>query len=731
MDTRKQIQLRAKAAVNGGFVINDVPDKNVPGTFAVSDTATKRSYRVVYHGIASSWNSCDCTDFRTNGLGTCKHLEAVARWLSAAGRTPDPKLPRNSAIDICYIGGRRLRLRIGQTNSEAVAMAAMRYFDDDLFAVPGMVGELPTFIEQAKRLDSRFHVTSDALALILDERDTLRRRNLAESLDDSEIGSVLRTRLYPFQMEGIRFAFGAGRALIADEMGLGKTVQALATAELFKARRMASSVLVVCPTSLKYQWKKEIDRFTGSDVTVVEGHHTVRRTLYGTSAFYKIVSYHTLANDINALGPLRYDILIMDEVQRLKGWNARIVQAAGRVGSDYAVVLSGTPIGDKPEELYSALRFVDQYAPGLVRQQMAGDDTGYGSVADIRQRIRSRMLRRSKADVAGQLPDCINRVLPVPMTKEQQAVYDENKTAVVQLAEKWRRYSFLSEKDRKRLLLSLGQMRMVCDSTYVVDQRSRFDTKVAEAVQLVKDALENGNDKIVVLTRWERMARIVGEELEREGVVYSYLHGGLPPSVRAAKATDFAADPAVHVMLATDTGAAGTDLSCASVAISLDRPLGQAMAGRRMACIYSPGRSVPLLCVHLIASGTIEEAVNDADDSGCGVFDEVFDGVDDRITLDDDKLTLITQALTGILGDGQAQSVSVPDASELMEAGAMFVAALTKALSSDEATETLLNQFVVTDPATGRTEVRIPVAGRGSVAAFLASLRRMFGQDKR
>lgn len=177
-------------------------------------------------------------------------------------RTPDPKLPRNSAIDICYIGGRRLRLRIGQTNSEAVAMAAMRYFDDDLFAVPGMVGELPTFIEQAKRLDSRFHVTSDALALILDERDTLRRRNLAESLDDSEIGSVLRTRLYPFQMEGIRFAFGAGRALIADEMGLGKTVQALATAELFKARRMASSVLVVCPTSLKYQWKKEIERFT-------------------------------------------------------------------------------------------------------------------------------------------------------------------------------------------------------------------------------------------------------------------------------------------------------------------------------------------------------------------------------------------------------------------------------------------------------------------------------------
>ena len=96
-----QIQLRSQAAKKGGFAIADIVDKNVPGMFAVTNPKTRRNYRVVYHGLASSWNCCDCMDFRTNGLGTCKHIEAVAQWLKSKGRTPDPRMPRNSGIDVC------------------------------------------------------------------------------------------------------------------------------------------------------------------------------------------------------------------------------------------------------------------------------------------------------------------------------------------------------------------------------------------------------------------------------------------------------------------------------------------------------------------------------------------------------------------------------------------------------------------------------------------------------
>lgn len=744
-----QIQLRRQAARKDGLVVSDMPDKNVPGSFSVSNAKTKRNYRVVYHGIASSWNSCDCMDFRTNGLGTCKHIEAVDRWLKENGRTPETRMPRNSAIDVCYMGGRRLRLRIGATDSESVAMAAMRYFDDDMFAVPGMVSELPAFIEQVRRLDPRFYVSPDAFNLILDERDNLRRRQLVTEMTDSEFGRVLHTKLYPYQIDGIRFAFGAGRALIADEMGLGKTVQAIGTAELLKARRMATSALILCPTSLKYQWKREIERFTDSDVTVIEGLHTRRRELYLTPTFYKIVSYHTLANDIKVLGSLRSDILIMDEVQRLKNWNTQISQAARRIDSDYAIVLSGTPLENKLDELYSVMQFVDQYALGpyhrfidnTVITAPNGKVTGYKNLNEVGQKLKGCMIRRRKADVALQLPERSDQMLYVPMTKEQQAIHDEFKSIVAQLSMKWQRYRFLSEKDRKRLLLSLGQMRMVCDSTFILDQRSRYDTKVAEAVQLVKDALENGHNKIVIFSQWERMTRIVGEELEREGITYEYLHGGVPSTKRGALTECFSKDPDIHVFLSTDAGSTGLNLQVASVIINLDLPWNPAVLEQRIARIYRIGQRRPIQVINLIAAGSIEERMLANLNFKSGLFTGVLDGGDDQITLDDAKLTRVTQALTEVFANEDSEKklktdnipaniektsvVTDPSTDDLMSKGMEFFSTLAHTLASPKATEALLDKIVHTDPQTGHTTINIPVDSRKTVEDIFTSIAKI------
>ena len=771
-----QIQLRSQAAKKGGFAIADIVDKNVPGMFAVTNPKTRRNYRVVYHGLASSWNCCDCMDFRTNGLGTCKHIEAVAQWLKSKGRTPDPRMPRNSGIDVCYIGGRRLRLRPGGPNQTALTMAAMRYFDDDLFAVPGMVTELPAFIEQAKRIDPRFYISTDALNLILEERDNRRRRELAATLDDSEIGSVLKTKLYPYQVEGIRFAFGAGRALIADEMGLGKTVQAIGTAELLKAHSMATSALIVCPTSLKYQWKREIERFTDSDVTVVEGVHTHRRELYAAPTFYKIVSYHTLANDIKTLGNLHADVLIMDEVQRLKNWNTQIAQAARRVDSDYAVVLSGTPLENKLDELYSVMQFVDQYALGPYHEFVdrttisspTGKVTGYRNLNEVGERLKGCMLRRRKADVSLQLPSRSDQMLYVPMTKEQQAIHDECRSIVAQLAMKWQRHRFLSEKDRKRLLLTLSQMRMVCDSTYILDQRSRYDTKVAEAVQLVRDAIDNGNDKVVIFSQWERMTRIVGEELEREGIGYEYLHGGVPSAKRGAMTERFASDPTTHVFLSTDAGATGLNLQCVSVIINLDLPWNPAVLEQRIARIYRIGQRRPIQVINLISADTIEERMLSTLNFKSGLFAGVLDGGDDQITIDDAKLTKVTTALAEVLDESEehgsgdnrpasnAEQTEQPEqteqteqieqlehsepseptkpkaapaaGNEFVDAATAFMGSLAKTLSTPGAVEALVDNVVKTDPETGRTVLQIPVDSRDTVMTIFSALGKMFAK---
>lgn len=187
-------------------------------------------------------------------------------------------------------------------------------------------------------------------------------------------------------------------------MGLGKTIQAIGTAELMRKHQFISSALIICPTSLKYQWKKEIERFTDAKAIVVEGNHLTRKVLYGAEEFYKIVSYNSVCNDIKILKSLHTDFLIMDEVQRLKNWNTQISKAARHIESDYSVILSGTPLENKLEELYSIMQFVDQFCLGpyyqFLDQTVVRSDTGkvvsYKNLNAIGEQMKNVLIRRRK-----------------------------------------------------------------------------------------------------------------------------------------------------------------------------------------------------------------------------------------------------------------------------------------------------------------------------------------------
>lgn len=752
-----QKALRRLAADKGDFAVAELSDRWSPGQYTVTSPQSRRSYRVVFHGDDSDRNYCECMDFRTNNLGVCKHVEAVSIWLEKRGKKPVTALPKRSSLEMSYKGGRRLMLRLGTTAPEGLAMAAMRYFDDDFTAVPGMVAELPAFIEQARKLDPQFHCYPDALNYILEERDRLRRHTLLGTLKPTDIENVLNTKLYPYQIDGIRFAFDAGRSLIADEMGLGKTVQAIGTAELMKKQNMVGSVLIVCPTSLKYQWKKEIERFTGSSVTVIEGPHTHRRELYKTEAFYKIVSYHTLANDIKAFGTLRFDMLIMDEVQRLKNWNTQIAQAARRVESDYCVVLSGTPLENKLEELYSVMQFVDQYALGPYYEFLdrhvvtspTGKVTAYRALNEIGTILKPYMLRRRKCDVAIQLPERSDKVLFVPMTKEQRQLHDECQNAVAQLVYRWQAHRFLSEKDRKRLLLLISRMRMVCDSTFIIDQKSRFDTKIGEALQLITAMTESGDEKAVVFSQWERMTRILAEELDKAGIAYEYLHGGVPSAKRRFLTENFRTDPEKRVFISTDAGSTGLNLQAASLVINLDLPWNPAVLEQRIARVYRIGQRRNIHVINMVAAGTIEERMLSTLNFKSNLFAGILDGGDDQITLDDNKLNRIAESISEIIPENapaqgamvaedepednrpEASGTETPhketsQANELMAKAADFISCLADTLRSPEATAGLIDSLVHTDPETGRTEVRIPVENRNAVADIVGAFAKIF-----
>ncbi|EJX07637.1 helicase, Snf2 family protein [gut metagenome] len=387
------------------YGIAELNSKDYPGYYQVSNPLSKNEYKVVYRGEESPWNFCSCMDFKASRLGTCKHLEAVKLWIETHKKKVYRGIPPYTSVYLSYKDERKVCLRIGSEHANEFKKLAKPYFTEKGEMRPDALFHISDFLREAMKIDNTFRWYPDALDFILDQRDKIYRTKLSEEPSFSnQVDTALKAKLYPYQKEGIRFAFKAGKSIIADEMGLGKTIQALGTAELMRKQGMISSVLIICPTSLKYQWKKEIERFTDSDAIVIEGNHFKRKEQYKAQPFYKIVSYNSLSNDIKLMHSLSTDFLIMDEVQRLKNWNTQISKAARHVESQYAVILSGTPLENKLEELYSVMQFVDQYALGpyyefidhTIVKSETGKVIGYKNLNAIGEKLHNILIRRGK-----------------------------------------------------------------------------------------------------------------------------------------------------------------------------------------------------------------------------------------------------------------------------------------------------------------------------------------------
>lgn len=776
-----QIALRRQAAVKEQFAISEKDRKEYPGYYHVINPVTGNEYKVVYRGQDSSWNYCSCMDFKTSQLGTCKHLEAVKLWIEENHRKVCREIPPYTSVYLSYQGERKVCLRIGTDNEEEFRQLAAPYFTSDGVMRPEAMDSVTEFFRDAVRLNNTFRWYPDALNFILEQRDLRRRRQLvSDYASDTALDKLLKTKLYPYQKEGIRFAFCAGRSIIADEMGLGKTIQAIGTAELMKAHRFISSVLIVCPTSLKYQWKKEIERFTDSKAVVVEGNHLVRKKLYEAEETYKIVSYNSVCNDIKILKSLHTDFLIMDEVQRLKNWNTKISRNARHIESEYAVILSGTPLENKLEELYSIMQFVDQFCLGpyyqFVDQTVVKSDTGkvisYKNLNAIGERMKNVLIRRRKKDVALQLPGRMDKVLFVPMTEQQREMHDEYQNIVAQLVFKWTRTRFLSEKDRKRLLLLLSQMRMICDSTYILDQKSRYDTKVEETLNILKNVFDSGDEKVVIFSQWERMTRLIAKELDELGVRYEYLHGGVPSEARKNLVDNFTELPESRVFLSTDAGSTGLNLQVASILINLDLPWNPAVLEQRIARIYRIGQKRNIQVINLVASQTIEERMLSTLNFKTSLFEGILDNGEDTIFLEDSKFDKIMDSIKVVADSSEMANDTGTDGSnidladkeekvektadkevitellesqeeeqvlqqepkervkstvseieehpeQLVQQGLSFLSGLARTLSSPEATQKLVDSIIEEDKETGQTTLRIPVPDKESVTGIL------------
>jgi hypothetical protein len=194
------------------------------------------------------------------------------------------------------------------------------------------------------------------------------------------------------------------------------------------------------------------------------------------------------------------------------------------------------------------------------------------------------------------------------MTSEQMSIHNGLNEEVAKLIAKWQRQHFLNENDRKRLILFLSQMRMVCDSTFILDQKSRHDTKITELMCILEEYFGNGEgEKVVIFSQWERMARLVAMELEERGVGFQFLHGGVPSQKRGDLLKNFKEDPDCLVFLSTDAGGVGLNLQNASLVVNLDIPWNPAVIEQRIGRVYRMGQERTVQVVNLVSKNTIEE----------------------------------------------------------------------------------------------------------------------------
>lgn len=665
-----QIKLRKQVTDIEHFNISCVDDDLFPGEYIVRNPEKNNEYKVVYRGANSEWNYCSCMDFKTSRLGTCKHIEAVKKWFGGKkGVHVHRELPPYTSVYLSYRDERCVKIRIGSDNKEAYEQLAKDYFDENHVLKKTAYARIGSFLKQARQISDTFRCYKDAIDFIIDIREKAKREKIVKTYNDEKLDNLLKVNLYPYQKEGICFAAKAGKAIIADEMGLGKTIQAIGTAELLRKEGLIGSVLVLCPTSLKYQWRSEIKKFTNAEVFVIEGSHLKRKEAYNRPEPYKIISYNSAANDIKILGSLQTDMLIMDEVQRLKNWNTQISRAARKIESDYSVILSGTPLENKLDELYSIVEFVDNFrlAPYYLfkDKHIITDETGkvlgYKNLNDIGKKLSDILIRRRKKDVKLQMPERSDKNLFIPMTNEQKDMHQEWQNQVRLLVLKWRKMHFLSDKDRKRLLLFLSQMRMVCDSSYILDQKTRYDTKVDECVNIISDIISEEGEKVVVFSQWERMTRLIAKELEKKEIGFEYLHGGVPSEKRKNLVDNFMNEPSSRVFLSTDAGSTGLNLQSAATIINIDLPWNPAVLEQRIGRIYRLGQQNNIQVINLVTPYSIEEEMLGKLRFKTSMFEGVLDDGEDSVFITDDKFSKMMETVSGMVEENE-ETEKVKDA---------------------------------------------------------------------
>ena len=322
--------------------------------------------------------------------------------------------------------------------------------DGALTPAPERIAELLAAWRESARAGSRRRCASPGISAHgSSARGASATRQTARAAFEAEVAAgrdtidVLRHPLLPYQRLGaMHLAFGE-RALLADDMGLGKTIQAIAACELLARRKGIERVLVVCPASLKAEWEEQIARFsTARDPARVRPARAIASPPIAIPpSSPSSTTSRCSATPTTSTRMLKPDIVVLDEAQRIKNWQTKTARRVKSLRAPHAFVLTGTPVENRIDELYSIVQYLDPEMLGPLfrfnRDFYELDERGrpidYKNLAELRERVAPVMLRRRKADVETELPGRTVKTYFVAMVEEQKLRYEEYRAPAAQL----------------------------------------------------------------------------------------------------------------------------------------------------------------------------------------------------------------------------------------------------------------------------------------------------------
>lgn len=478
---------------------------------------------------------------------------------------------------------------------------------------------------------------------ITDKLIDIRKQIIGEkNVDFSEVPKAIHATLRSYQVEGVKWLERLRsmylNGILADDMGLGKTLQAIVTISQHLHKKSGAS-LVVCPTSLLYNWKEEFSKFNNNlRALVVDGIPSFRKKMIENVQNYDVVitSYTLLQKDIESYKEIPFSYVILDEAQHIKNRGTRNAKSVKMVQAEHRLILSGTPIENSLEELWSLFdflmpgflssydRFVEKYVrvTGLEQQK---------NLDFLKKKVSPFILRRMKSDVLDDLPPVSEIVYHCQLSEIQMQLYKSYaESARDELVKLVQRDGF--DRVQIHVLATLTRLKQICchPAIFAKETPEVGDSAKYDMLLDLLQTLVEGKHKTVIFSQYTRMLQIMKKDLEQRGIKFSYLDGSSKNRLEVVK--EFNEDESISVFLVSlKAGGTGLNLVGADTVIHYDMWWNPAVESQATDRVHRMGQKNSVSSYKLITLGTIEEKIAEMQKRKKGLVKKVVSCDDEAI----------------------------------------------------------------------------------------------------